>query len=521
MARKFALYLKDGHEVRNNIEEITEYFDYGKMVEYFSDGRLMQWLEDRHYEKEVIALSTLKANTSEFKENLCYIFKVDSKTIADNTAIEDMDLIKKRDLVKQYTNDENILGNIDKVAIDNNELLELIDSGITEIYLCGNTFTIPDTAENVKFIGVNKPKLVVRRYNIENKSQNNVAFDNVCLLDENGNAVQVSVSTSVENGKNTIADNTAIEDMDLIKKRDLVKQYTNDENILGNIDKVAIDNNELLELIDSGITEIYLCGNTFTIPDTAENVKFIGVNKPKLVVRRYNIENKSQNNVAFDNVCLLDENGNAVQVSVSTSVENGKNIEKVWNNVAAELLGVLIHGKLKNGEDIFSREGKAKEARRITYQAWPDDIITKDIDMGDVAGGMREHLYQHNKSIIGAVIEFCSRASNQYLIIADKAFYVQQSNCVWKTIRYEKIDNVQVYNNIELVIAQYNKQWWHLPFAHMWKLKMGLNNFRLFLLIAAKILGGCKYQFNKEELKKLRKVKLESLDGACILDYLE
>ncbi len=398
MARKFALYLKDGHEVRNNIEEITEYFDYRKMVEYFSDGRLMQWLEDRHYEKEVIALSTLKANTSEFKENLCYIFKIDSKTIADNTAIEDMDLIKKRDLVKQYTNDENILGNIDKVAIDNNELLELINSGITEIYLCGNTFTIPDTAENVKFIGVNKPKLVVRRYNIENKSQNNVVFDNVCLLDENGNAVQVSVSTLVE---------------------------------------------------------------------------------------------------------------------------NGKNIEKVWNNVAAELLGVLIHGKLKNGEDIFSREGKAKEARRITYQAWPDDIITKDIDMGDVAGGMREHLYQHNKSIIGAVIEFCSRASNQYLIIADKAFYVQQSDCVWKTIRYEKIDNVQVYNNIELVIAQYNKQWWHLPFAQMWKMKMGLNNFRLFLLIAAKILGDCKYQFNKVELKKLKKVKLESLNGVCILDYLQ
>ena len=398
MARKFALYLKDGHEVRNNIEEIAEYFDYGKMVEYFHDGSLLQWLEDRRYEKEAIALSALKANKSDFKEKLCYIFKVDSKTIADNTAIEDVTLIKKRDLIKQYTNDENILGNIDKVAIDNNELLDLINTGIKEIYLCGNTFTIPDTAENVRFVGVNKPYLVVRRYNIENKSQNNVEFDNVCILDENGNAVQNSVSASVE---------------------------------------------------------------------------------------------------------------------------NEKNIEKVWNNVAAELLGVLIHGKLKSGEDIFSREGKAKEARRITYQAWPDDILTKDIDMGDVASGLREDLYQHNKSIIGAVIEFCSRASNQYLIIADKAFYVQQSDCVWKTIRYEKIDKVQVYNNTELVIAQYNKQWWHLPFAQMWKLKMGLNNFRLFLKKKKKILGGCKYKFNKEELKKLRKVKLESLDGACILDYLE
>ena len=58
MARKFALYLKDGHEVRNNIEEIAEYFDYGKMVEYFHDGSLLQWLEDRRYEKEAIGCNT-------------------------------------------------------------------------------------------------------------------------------------------------------------------------------------------------------------------------------------------------------------------------------------------------------------------------------------------------------------------------------------------------------------------------------------------------------------------------------
>ena len=76
MARKFALYLKDGHEVRNNIEEITEYFDYSKIVEYFHDGSLQQWLADRHYEAESIALSTLDANTADFKKKLCYIFHV-------------------------------------------------------------------------------------------------------------------------------------------------------------------------------------------------------------------------------------------------------------------------------------------------------------------------------------------------------------------------------------------------------------------------------------------------------------
>ena len=55
MARKvkFALILKDGYEVRNNIEEIKEHFDYNKIVDYFIDGQLSRWLEDRHYYEEI------------------------------------------------------------------------------------------------------------------------------------------------------------------------------------------------------------------------------------------------------------------------------------------------------------------------------------------------------------------------------------------------------------------------------------------------------------------------------------
>lgn len=96
MARKFALYLKDGHEVRNNIEEITEYFDYGRIVEYFHDGSLLQWLEDRHYEKEAVDLSYLKSNAKDFKEKLCYIFHIDSKKIDSEAVAEDAESVRKK-----------------------------------------------------------------------------------------------------------------------------------------------------------------------------------------------------------------------------------------------------------------------------------------------------------------------------------------------------------------------------------------------------------------------------------------
>ena len=35
------------------------------------------------------------------------------------------------------------------------------------------------------------------------------------------------------------------------------------------------------------------------------------------------------------------------------------------------------------------------------------------------------------------------------------------------------------------------------------KSKIGLNNFRLFLIVMAKLLGGCKYEFTNDEIKSI------------------
>jgi len=76
MARKvkFALILKDGYEVRNNIEEIKEHFDYNKIVDYFIDGQLSRWLEDRHYYEEKEKLDNLDVNELNFRDRICSIF---------------------------------------------------------------------------------------------------------------------------------------------------------------------------------------------------------------------------------------------------------------------------------------------------------------------------------------------------------------------------------------------------------------------------------------------------------------
>jgi len=180
MARRFALYLKDGHEVRNNIEEIREYFDYGKMVEYFHDGSLQQWLDDRRYEAESIALSVLDGNAPDFQEKLCYIFRVDSASIEPNDIItDDEEIIKKKAVIRQYTTDDKVLDAIDSVATNQDELQKLLSNNPMQIYLCGSEFTITAKGESIKYIGVGTVTVKISHDDIADIEKKNITFENI------------------------------------------------------------------------------------------------------------------------------------------------------------------------------------------------------------------------------------------------------------------------------------------------------------------------------------------------------
>ena len=151
MARrvKFALEMKGGFQARNDIEEIREHFDYGKIIAYMHDGRLSRWLEDRGYEAEAIALRKVDINAPDVKEKVCCIFRIDSNEIVEKASF-DKEAEDKLMYVRQYTDDANILAKINHVAISQEELTELNAKNIREIYLCAMEFTISPYAGIVK-----------------------------------------------------------------------------------------------------------------------------------------------------------------------------------------------------------------------------------------------------------------------------------------------------------------------------------------------------------------------------------
>lgn len=147
MAGKIKFPLKmPGDALVRSIEELREHFDLKTVLEYYSSGRLIDWLESRYYDVEAEKVKALDSSSADFKKCFCEIFDVPYSE--SNSDIVDMDQILKRNArrerLKQYTADDDILAAVDLVAFTQEEFVELLKTSDEQlIYLCGKKFIIP------------------------------------------------------------------------------------------------------------------------------------------------------------------------------------------------------------------------------------------------------------------------------------------------------------------------------------------------------------------------------------------
>ena len=163
MAKKirFPLKMKDGAEVRT-LDELRENFDLESVLGYFTDGKLVTWLADRYYDDKAEAVSALSADTPDLNAKLCEILEVEYQAEEDETDIE---LIARRReklrILSSIIDDSEILNNIDIVAMDQDELFDILDESPEKVYLYGDKFSIPSGARFVNYIGINNPLVVL------------------------------------------------------------------------------------------------------------------------------------------------------------------------------------------------------------------------------------------------------------------------------------------------------------------------------------------------------------------------
>ena len=148
---KIPLEMKNG-EKATDMKSLVANFDVESVVGYFLDGKLKKWLDDRYYEEEAEKVSQLEKDDPALAAKLCEIFGVPYEAGAEIDTEELADRKERLSHLKQLTDDEEILRNIDSVAFNQEELAELYDKGVQKIYLCEGDFHIPKSKQELEYV---------------------------------------------------------------------------------------------------------------------------------------------------------------------------------------------------------------------------------------------------------------------------------------------------------------------------------------------------------------------------------
>ena len=250
MARKirFPLKMKNGAEVRT-LDELKENFDLESVLGYFTDGKLQTWLEDRYYDIEAQKLSELDADSSNLKTQLCAVFGIEfAEEQADNI---DIDVInrrnEKKNILSQLIDNAEVLNNIDSVALNQDDLLDCYDLGLSTIYLVGDTvFSIPVSVTNVTYIGLCGAKVEIRATDDVDFKEKNITFEGVSFIGDINPAAQDNKRTNVSNSVNVNSvpecDGTNFKKiLELAKSGNVEAQYEIGKFIFENDDPISAD----------------------------------------------------------------------------------------------------------------------------------------------------------------------------------------------------------------------------------------------------------------------------------------
>lgn len=163
MAKKirFSLKMRNGAEVRL-FEELQENFDLESVLGYFVDGKLKIWLADQYLDEKAEAVAALSADMPDLNAKLCEILEVEyhsDETVSDIKDIQCRN--EKLRILREITTEKEILDNVDIVAMNQDDLFDILDGTTDRVYLYGEKFSIPFGRKNICYIGINNPLMIL------------------------------------------------------------------------------------------------------------------------------------------------------------------------------------------------------------------------------------------------------------------------------------------------------------------------------------------------------------------------
>ena len=181
-------------------------------------------------------------------------------------------------------------------------------------------------------------------------------------------------------------------------------------------------------------------------------------------------------------------------------------------HVMAELCSVMILGRLKSGRQIWPDPNDL--ANQFTYEIKPNLVSSDE--------WIRNGITTRDETIIGGSQKINLFSSDEEVIFTNKGIYLRNDNGGASWTPYAGITDVRFINRgrKSFKILSSNGNTTDMDNPASWDETMGLTNVRLFLILMARLIGDCEYEFTEEELNKLNLVTLESLNNRCIVDYI-
>lgn len=197
---KFLMIFKNDIEI-NTLTELRKNFDFRKIMAYFQNKKLLTWLDDRFYADEADAIKALKPTDKYAPQKICDILGVNYEDYKED--LDDAETIawrqKRRELLKKYTDDPEIIKKVDSVAFDQEDLEDILsDSRPPEIiYLCDNFFRFPSGILRktfITYIGLGEGvKVKFETSKPVNLNALDIQFENITITDEEPSEVEEEV----------------------------------------------------------------------------------------------------------------------------------------------------------------------------------------------------------------------------------------------------------------------------------------------------------------------------------------
>lgn len=284
MAKKlrFPLEMENGIEVRT-LEELKDNFSLGKVYSYYNDGKLLTWLKDRYLDDIAEKIEALDKNSQDFTQKLCSVFGVEYIQNSVDLEIEE-EKNRRIDRVKEYTEDSKYIDGIERVAFDQDELYDLLDEGMSEIYLCGDKFEIPLGKSGITYEGINNPVVIINSDKLVDWTNIGITISKVQFNDAYQQLLELKEK----------------ENVDILKKNDLFEDYynLNGNDLLQRIEKEIDTNSEIADkaryMLERLMNYSYKAANESKY-DRKEQLKIASDNGYKAAVLRYAVNYLSQN----------------------------------------------------------------------------------------------------------------------------------------------------------------------------------------------------------------------------------